>query len=90
MSQSVSHSVSQSLSQSVTQSVSQSLSQSASQSVSPLIPSCPSLHRCQHAAMNYTSRLAGELAALGDGDPLFGQQKERDDAWTYFTLRGVD
>ena len=40
--------------------------------------------------MNYTSRLAGELAALGDGDPLFGQQKERDDAWTYFTLRGVD
>jgi hypothetical protein len=41
--------------------------------------------------MNYTSRLAGELAALGDGDgdPLFGRQKH-DDAWTYFTLHGLD
>jgi len=35
-------------------------------------------------------QLAGELAALGDGDPLFGRQKEHDDAWTYFTLHGVD
>jgi len=57
--------------------------------VSRLIPSCPSLQSCQLAAMNCTGRLAEELAALADGDPLFGRQKEHD-AWIYFTLHGVD